>query len=265
MSFDAGAYWQQRLQERTELADVGYAGLGQPFNAWMYRVRRHVFRNALAPHRERIRTAFDIGSGSGFYIEQWRALGVPEVRGSDLAPAAVERLQRAFPDVPFVQLDIGETADALPAVRADAISAFDVTFHIVDDGRFEQALRNVYELLEPGGIFVFSDNFVHGPEQRREHHVSRSASRIDAAVTGAGFKIVARHPSFVLMNEPVDAPRALHRRAWSRLTRTLARRPALGQLIGALLYPAELAALRLAGDDGPSTEVMVCRRPTAPG
>jgi SAM-dependent methyltransferase len=263
MSFDAGAYWQHRLEGATELADVGYAGLGQPFNAWMYRVRRHVFRKAIAPHSRQIRSAFDIGSGSGFYIEQWRALGVPVLYGSDIARAAVKRLQSAYPGVPFTWLDIGGEPDGLPMLHADAISAFDVTFHIVDDARFERALRNVYTLLRPGGLFVFSDNFVHGPEQRGEHHVSRPASQIEAAVTDAGFEIIARHPSFVLMNEPVDGPSALHARAWSRLTRTLTRRPALGHLLGALLYPVELAALRLAGDDGPSTELMVCRRPLA--
>jgi SAM-dependent methyltransferase len=260
VSFDAGKYWQHRLEHATELADVGYAGLGQPFNAWMYRVRRHVFRRAVAPHRRQIRSALDIGSGSGFYIEQWRALGTPEVRGCDIAPAAVKRLQAAYPGVAFSVIDIG---DQPPDLRVDAVSAFDVTFHIVDDNRFERALRNVFTLLRPGGLFIFSDNFVHGPELRREHHVSRRASQIDAAVTDAGFEIVARHPSFVLMNEPVDGRCTLHARAWSRLTRTLARRPVLGHVLGASLYPVELAALRLAGDDGPSTEVMVCRRPLA--
>lgn len=265
MSFDASAYWQRRLEAATDLADVGYAGLGQPFNAWMYRVRRHVFRRALAPHRKRIRSVLDIGSGSGFYIEQWRALGIPDVNGCDIAPAAVTRLRAAYPGLPFWLADIGDDATALPDIRVDAISAFDVTFHIVDDDRFERALRNVHSLLNPGGIFVFSDNFVHGPEQRRQHHVSRPAARIEAAVSDAGFEIVARYPSFVLMNDPVDEPSALHVRAWSRLTRTLSARPALGHVIGGVMYPLELAALRLAGGDGPSTELMVCRRALAPG
>ncbi len=259
-AFDAKSYWDSRLSQATGLADVGYSGLGQPFNAWMYRVRRRVFTWAVAPHLSEIKTAIDIGSGSGFYIERWRELGVPDVRGCDLAAPAVDRLRRAYPQLEFAQLDISGDQQDLPEWRADAISAFDVTFHIVDDERFERALRNVFTLLKPGGVFLFTDNFVHGSEQRLEHHVSRECSSIESVLQRAGFEILSRRASFVLMNEPVDRPRPAHRRAWSKLTRTLAAHPRLGHPIGATMYPLELAAVRFASD-GPSTELMICRRP----
>jgi SAM-dependent methyltransferase len=218
----------------------------------MYRVRQHVFKRAVAPHLATVRTAIDVGAGSGFYINQWRELGIEQVRGCDIAKPALERLRREYPEVEFTQLDIGDAPQALPDWRANAISAFDVMFHIVDDARFKRALQNMFSLLEPGGLLFLTDNLISGPTQRNEHHVSRSRGEIEGALRSAGFEILGSRPSFVLMNEPVDRPHPLHLRAWSLLTRVLRRQPRLGNVLGALLFPLELLAVRVVRR-GPST------------
>ena len=48
--FDPKNYWEQRLATSTGLEGVGYLGLGQPFNEWMYRVRRWNFKRFVAHH-----------------------------------------------------------------------------------------------------------------------------------------------------------------------------------------------------------------------
>src|SRR5215212_2275578 len=93
-SFDARDYWEQRLTRDYSLSGVGYAGLGEPFNSWMYRVRRKVFRREM---RRRLRApgtidVLDIGSGTGFYVGLWQELGVRSVTGSDLTEKAVGEL-----------------------------------------------------------------------------------------------------------------------------------------------------------------------------
>jgi SAM-dependent methyltransferase len=258
--FDPAAYWDARLATSSELADVGHWRLGEQFNVWMYRIRRRVFRRAVTPHLATIRTAIDIGAGSGFYIDQWHEFGIAQVRACDIAKPALERLCRKYPEVEFAQLDIGDPPQTLPEWRANAISAFDLMFHIVDDARFERALRNMFSLLEPGGILFLTDNLISGPTQRNEHHVSRNRAEIVVGLRSAGFEILASHPSFVLMNEPVDRAHPLHLKAWSLLARVLRRQPALGNLLGAMLFPLELVAVR-AVRRSPSTELLVCRRP----
>jgi SAM-dependent methyltransferase len=262
--FDAARYWEDRLRDSTDLADVGYAGLGE-FNAWLYRLRRSVFRRTVAPYLASIRSVIDVGSGSGFYVDRWREAGVPEIKGCDIAAPAVERLRERFPQVEFSQMDIGDPAESLKNWHADALSAFDVTFHIVDDVRYAQALRNMAAMLRDGGLLFFTDNFIEGPTMRQRHHVSRNRSETEAALREAGLEVVSVRPSFVLMNEPVDTNRPRAMNAWSRLERLLRRRPAWGYAVGALLYPFELVALRLVRGPGPSTKIIVTRKPPRVG
>lgn len=263
--FDASSYWERRLGERYELESVGCTGLGGALNAWMYRVRRHVF---LAEMRSRLAHApaprvLDIGSGTGFYVERWHELGAASVTGSDLTSVAIEQLRRRFPRDTFEQFDIGEPELPLDAGAFDAISAIDVLFHIVDDERFAQAMRNIFAMLAPGGTFVFSDNFVHGEAVRVNHQASRSLAEIESVVRACGFEIVRRRPMFVLLNTPVDSKAWPLRAWWKALTVASSHSDLVGRAVGGLVYPLELALVRRLRE-GPSTELMVCRRPAAP-
>lgn len=265
--FDSRGYWERRLSETYAIDGVGWAGLGTAFNGWMYRVRRHVFLRSLRPllPRPRELRVLDIGSGTGFYVDRWHELGAGSLTGADITDTAVERLRRRYPGDAFVRLDVGDTESPLPAGGFDAISAMDVLFHIVDDERFAQAFRTAFALLAPGGLFVFSDNFLHRDAVRAEHQVSRPIGKIEQAVAAAGFEIVGRRPMFVLLNTPVDSRSRVLRASWKAIETAAARGNAAGAVAGALVYPLELALVsRLR--EGPSTELMVCRRPeTASG
>jgi SAM-dependent methyltransferase len=257
------SYWEGRLGEHDDLHGVGYLGLGQAFNVWMYRVRAAVFRRRVAPLLSDFvdPSVLDVGSGTGFYIDQWRrAQGVGDITGVDITEVAVERLARRFPEQRFERYDVGTSEPApLPGGYA-VVSAFDVLFHVTDDERYERAFRNIHDLLRPGGYLAFSDNFVHGQASHTDTQAARPLAQTEAAVRAAGLEIVERRPMFVLMNGPVDAP-SLATRIWWQLLARLARlgEPA-GWACGALTYPVErlLVALRR---ESPTTELMVCRRP----
>ena len=147
-------YWEGRLKQG--LKGVGYIGLGEQYNRWLYRVRRHVFLS-YAKYISGLNQAriLDIGSGTGFYIERWRELGVKSITGIDIAKASVETLTKKYPDHYFLRLDISERLEIITARQFDIVSAFDVLFHIVNDVRFERAIQNIYRQLKPGGIFIF--------------------------------------------------------------------------------------------------------------
>jgi SAM-dependent methyltransferase len=255
------AYWEARLSERYALDGVGFTALGPAFNEAMYRTRRDLFLRRVRPlvvARPDL-AVLDVGSGTGFYLDLWRELGVRRLTGSDLTSTAVERLRERHPGVELVRWDAGGEEPA-PGGPYGAISAFDVLFHIVDDERYERALRNLFAALEPGGFLLFTDNFVHGATVRGETQVSRSLAEIEAAVSRAGFEVVARRPAFVLMNTPVDSSSPALNGWWDWLRKAVDAIPVAGRVAGALLAPLEVAlATRLA--EGPSTELMVCRRP----
>lgn len=256
--FDPLRYWEQRI-EQFDLAAVGYRSLGLQFNRWPYRLRRRLFRRAVRRLHEDWKGArvLDIGSGTGFYVSEWLRLGA-SVIGIDLTNAAVARLQGLFPEQTFIQ---GDVSDALPIAPAsfDAVSAFDVLFHIVDDGRYRNAIRNISSALKDGGYVLFSENFVHSATVSAPHVASRPLRLINALLEEAGLEVVARRPMFVLMNAPVDSRSRVLWLYWSLLERVLARFPSLGSVIGALLYPLELLLIATR-TEGPSTELMICRK-----
>ncbi len=259
-AFDPRSYWEARLTETYALDGVGWAGMGSAFNTWMYRVRRKVF---LREARAQFATPWgadvlDIGSGTGFYVERWHELGVRSVTGADITDTAVTALRGRHPGDTFVRMDISDSLLELER-QFDAVSAMDVLFHIVDDDRFERSLRNVHSLVRPGGHFLFSDNFLHGRELRMKHQVSRSLEDITRAVEAAGFEVVRRVPMFVLLNTPVDARARIARWYWTAVSAAVARGDLVGKVLGAALYPLELALLKVVRE-GPSTELMICRR-----
>ena len=260
-SFDAKEYWSDRLEERFSLMGVGWLSLGEPFNRWMYRVRRHVFLRTAKPLLDGLDapTVLDVGSGTGFYVQRWQELGAASVTASDLTDVAARKLAAEFPAADVRQLDVtGDLPDDLLG-RFDVVSAMDVLFHIVDDKAYVAALMNLGRLVKPGGHVILSENLLHGPEQRAVHQVSRTKGTIEGALATAGLQPVTRRPMFVLMNTPVDRPSRLQRAAWD-LTAAGARRSRLGsQALGAALYPFELALVSVLRE-GPSTEVLVCRR-----
>lgn len=258
--FDATNYWERRLRSTPGLKGVGYARLGQQFNEAMYELRRRTFPVFLQEWGI-TRTPFDvldIGSGTGFYIQEWTKAGARSVTGSDLTRVAVERLSQAFPGVAFHQFDVGGAERPAAFGQYDIVSAMDMLFHIVDDAAYERAIRNCHALTKPGGHFVLSEVFLEGERVSVPHMVSRSLREISALLEDTGFEIVDRRPMFVLMNYPVDAGR-LAQLAWTAMMAPSVVSDVYGGLIGKLLMPIE-RKLVLSRREGPSTEIMLCRR-----
>lgn len=260
-AFDPERYWEEMHRENRGFAAVGFAGLGVGFNKWMYRVRRVVVRRALRRAAVSVKSAsvLDVGAGSGFYVLLWLKLGAAHVTGMDLSEAAVDGLRAEFPTAEFLCDDIADPSQELRAGRYELVSSFDVLFHIVDDERFDRAIENVAELIRPGGHLLLSDNFLHGPAIRGRHQVSRSLEEIDDALTAAGFETIARLPMFYLMNTPIDSKSRLLGLSWRVVSGICYRSHRAGAILGGLLFPLELL-LTAVVHEGPSTELVVCRR-----
>lgn len=256
--FDPGKYWETRLKERFDLSGVGSIDLSPQYNAWLYRLRKHFFRRHIAPRvsRENIQSVLDIGSGTGFYVERWLEAGVTSVTGLDITETSVTRLSEKFGEAQFIRDDIGLAGSPLPLV--DAVSAFDVLFHIIDDGNFECAIRRIAQALRPGGLFVLSDVFQRYVEFRSVHQAGRTLDQVETALKDAGFVIECRRPVFVTMVDPTDTCRAIWRTLWQR-TISLAQRPGPSNVLGATLYSLDLLLCEMV-KEGPSIEVMFCRR-----
>lgn len=267
--FDAQQYWNSRLREQYSLEGVGWLGMSEPFNRWMYKVRRDVFVRAVSQYLGDLSAArvLDVGSGTGMYVDLWESVGAAEIVASDFSEVAVGKLRERFPAKRVVQLDITSPVERaeLGDSRFDVVSAMDMLFHIVDDDAYERAIANLLGLLKPGGFLVFTENLLRGATQRGEHQVSRSQSVIDSLLASNGASQVARRPTFVLMNTPVDSDSALLHFWWRHLGATVRRGPRIANLVGGTVYVAETIALRVDRNRGPSTKLAIWRKRATAG
>jgi len=259
-------YWENRLAENFGLHGAGYIGLGRNYNSWLYKVRRKVFVSRIKSMKLDFsdKEILDIGCGTGFYVGLWKnQIGVRHITGIDITNIAIENLKGKFPDAEFYRTDISSDEDSASLIRTkefDVVSAFDVLFHIVDDDRYEKAIKNIHSMLKPKGIFVFSDNFIHGPAIRSTYQVSRSLSHIEKTLIDNGFEIIQRRPMFVLMNSPVDTTKRTSKRIWRHLSLLLQRYgDTVGSTVGCFLYPIEIILVSLLKETA-STEIMICRK-----
>jgi len=263
MEFNAKGYWETRLKEHWGLHGVGYVSYSVHYNQWLYRVRKRVFIDhvrALNPNFEQAKV-LDIGSGTGFYLDLWKSLGVKSITGSDITDISVGRLKELYPGCSIVQLDIGRSLEeqGFAKNRFDVITAFDVLFHILDDNCFRNAILNISQLLVPGGYFIFSGNFVHGKAVRGIHQVSRPIEEITRLLGEAGLRTIKRVPMFVLMNAPVDTDSRWQLPLWRLLMSPVRVINLLGFFYGAVLFPLEVFLTKVL-KESPTTEMMICQK-----
>lgn len=254
-------YWEDRLKENFGLHGTGFQGLGKLYNEYMYRVRRRVFLHLMNKLSMDFTTinVLDIGSGTGFYVGLWKNLGVISITGTDITSVAVENLKLKYPSDKFLQLDIGnELSYKSFSNKFDIISAFDVLFHIVDDTRYENAIRNIVSLLKPGGLFIFSDNFLHHNSVRSARQVSRSLDIIHKVLHENNFEVLLRRPMFVLMNAPVDTNKSVLKVIWRAIVSTVHHSEVSASIVCNILYPIELFLVSVV-KESPSTEIMICK------
>jgi SAM-dependent methyltransferase len=172
----------------------------------------------------------------------------------------VRRLRDRFAGVRIERFDISASPAELPDRAFDAVSAFDVLFHLLDDAAYRRAVSNLARLVRPGGVLAISENFRrHGPRRFAAVQVNREEGEILTAFRGSGFELLDRHPMFMLMNAPACGGGPLLHAWWRWAHSQITTRPRAGRILGAALYPLELVCLT-AVRRAPSTELAIFRR-----
>ena len=100
--------------------------------------------------RAKLRVA-DVGCGTGNHVELFAREGVMTVTGYDKAPAMIAEAQRRYPERTFVEGDAG-VATMMPADSVDLLTMYYFTIYMIPERA--TVLRNIYQWLAPGGMFV---------------------------------------------------------------------------------------------------------------
>jgi SAM-dependent methyltransferase len=208
MTYRPGEFWEERLRTQFDLSGTGETGLSLAYNRACYRLRGDVLTAALreAGMDPAGRAVLDVGCGTGFFTELYLRRGA-KVTGIDITPTSVARLSERFPAARFIQADVSEAV--LPE-RYAIVNAFDVLYHITDESRWENAVRNLAAAVEPGGLLLLTDAFADVGGQA-EHNRMRSLSRYRPILGRCGISIERLHPTHVLLNRSLGPFRFLNR------------------------------------------------------
>lgn len=208
MSYTPKEFWDQRLAEQFDLRGTGETGLSLAFNRACYALRREVLGRALrqAGVDPRGRDVLDVGCGTGFFTAYYLERGA-RVTGVDIAPISVERLRARFPGARFVLADVSEV-DLEGAF--DLVNAFDVLYHIVDDARWEAAVRRLGQATRPGGALLFTDTFA-SVDAIATHNRMRPLAEYRRVLEPLGFTFGRVWPTHVVLNRDLGFLRFLNR------------------------------------------------------
>ena len=148
-NFDPQNYWEKRLAENPNLLGTGHRAFSLAYNQILYQAQIDCLDALLNKHEISVQnqTVLDVGSGTGFFVDYYLNKGA-RVIGLDLTEASVKFLKRNFPTCQFFQADVSEKK--LPVNRSvNLVSVISVFYHIVDDLRFQRAVKNLIDIAAP--------------------------------------------------------------------------------------------------------------------
>jgi 2-polyprenyl-3-methyl-5-hydroxy-6-metoxy-1,4-benzoquinol methylase len=151
--YDAKKYWHDRfVKYEDSIVGPGSEALSQEENNKMYEDARQVFLKVCDQQNIDFKKnkICEIGLGNGFYTEIFNSLGTKNYCGYDIADVLIPKLSNRFPHFNFKLKDIStEPLDE----NFDFITLIDVIQHIVNEDKFNFALKNIAQHLNFGGTF----------------------------------------------------------------------------------------------------------------
>lgn len=259
-TFDASDYWKDRLEQSFDLTGVGFKRRSAEYNRWVYLVRTETLDRLFEQNHWECdgKAVLDVGCGTGYFIDHWSKRHAEHVFGLDVTEVSVERLTKRFPDAEFACADI--TAPDLKIDRTfDYISIFDVLYHVVDDRRFEQAVKNLSRLSKRNSKVIITDWFQESEAKVVKHVRNRSKGRYTEIFSKNGFKLLHIKPLFFTLMPPTGlASKPAYWTGvlgWEALT-FMARWNWAGRLLGKWLYRID-STLQRRYDRGPSHHIAV--------
>jgi SAM-dependent methyltransferase len=262
-------YWG-RLHERGGLSAVGQSGLPPVMNHWLYRswarsVERLADRFELPRPGSRM---YEVGAGTGYWLDVWRRRGIVSVDGCDLSDVAVTDLNERYGTLGrFSVADISEP-DAIGRDVYDLVDCQNVLLHIVDDERFDRALETIARLVAPGGVLLLAEPILRNSEFERTPDPgtasrARPLARYADGLEACGLELVALEGYAVVANNPIEGSSRrwfrFWRASWMTVVALCRVLPGNARWVGPLVYALDGVLCRTGA--APSGKLALFRRP----
>lgn len=208
--YQSKEFWEKRLGHHPDLSGTGEPGLSIAYNQACYRLREIVLERELQGNGfgdlagKRV---LDVGSGVGFFVDFYTRRGA-DVTGVELTEVGAKLLRDRFPRAHFFHGDIVELE---VGTGYDVVNAFDVLYHIVEEDRWEAAVRRLGQALAPGGLLLLTD--VLSPVRARlaAHNVMRDRDRYTEILKSANVRVLWDRPTHYLLNRDLGVFKGLNR------------------------------------------------------
>lgn len=187
-SSQARAYWDRRHTEEDDLASGGNVSFDHATNAMLYAVRAARLVEAIGfnanpavPLR-----MLDAGCGKGYFSRKLGEFG-HDVVGIDTSPHAIA-LCRAKAG-PSERYHVSSLRGWRPVGLYDVVVCIDVLYHIMDDGEWEDSVRNLASLVRLGGRIGLVDHDSDEDRVWARYQKTRGALRYREVLQSCGFRV----------------------------------------------------------------------------
>ena len=211
---------------------------------------------------------YEIGAGTGYWLDVWRRRGVTSADGCDLSEIAVSGLNAKFGDLGrFSVADISDPG-TVAGDAYDIVECQNVLLHITDEDRFDRALENVARLVAPGGVLLLAEPILRNAAFERALRAgatsrARPLARYVTGLEACGLELVALEGYAVVANNPIEGSSRswfrLWRASWIMVVALCRILPANARWLGPLLYVVDGVLCRTGA--APSGKLALFRRP----
>jgi hypothetical protein len=128
----------------------------------------------------------DVGPGAGHWIDFYLALFKDaRLTGVEISESCAEALRQKYRDnekVSVIVADVSRPDFSLPE-KFELINAIGVIFHIVEDDKWRQAIKNLARQLDDNGLLIVGGQFGRITRDVQFHHIDKfdSWAEFDAA------------------------------------------------------------------------------------
>lgn len=213
MNFDPRSYWEDRLKKYCSLEGVGWQGRSLNWNYFFYKTKVRAMNRALNKLGLDIKgyKALDVGTGIGFWIDYLLEKKVKFITGVDISLSAIEFCKRKYSNFKNIEFFCGDISDDTFVSeklnkKYDLVTAFDVLYHITNDDKFKKTIKNIANVLNPGGYLFLTDILSSREIESQQEHVRwRSLDFYKEELNKNKLDIIYLAPMTVFFGSPIDA------------------------------------------------------------
>lgn len=205
IEFNYKEYWNRRLNSKFNIEGVGYNGLGEIYNGFLYRNRIDMLDHITSNLFDNIgrKRVLELGPGTGIFTELFSNKKVENYEAVDISEKSATELRKSYPEYTFRQGDISDETQYVG--KYDLIFAADVLLHITNENEYKKVIRNISNHLEDNGVCIMYDPIsVMDTKSESIHMVIRSRGYVERLLEEYGLSLEKLLPISYFMNYPFD-------------------------------------------------------------